>query len=82
MGKVKIIQRGFPLYGGKSRIKRILRLALNVVQYCSVRLKVIADGVAATAIAASEERKHCEIGGNWGDKNVGCAVQINGSLTV
>jgi len=81
LGKAKIIQRGFPLYGGKSRIKRILRLALNVVQYCSVRLKDIADGAAATAIGASEERKHCEIG-ETGDRNVGCAVQINGSLTV
>jgi hypothetical protein len=57
LGKAKIIQRVFPLYGGKSRINCTLRLALNVVQYCCVRLKVIADGAAATAIAASEERK-------------------------
>ena len=81
MGKAKIIQRGFPLYGRKSRINHILRLALNVVQYCIVRLKGIADGAAATAIAASEERQHCERGEN-GDRNVGCAVQINGSLAV
>ena len=71
LGETKIIQRVFPLYGGKSRIKSIL--ALNVVQYCSVRLKVIADGAAATAIAASEGRKQCEIGES-GEGNVGCAV--------
>ena len=59
----------------------MLRLALNVVQYCSVRLKVIADGAAATAIGASEERKPCEMGES-GEGNVGCALQINGSLTV
>jgi len=81
VGKAKIIQRGFPLYGGKSIINRILRLALNVVQYCSVKLKVIADGAAATAIEASERRKQCEIGES-GKGNIGCAVQINGSLTV
>jgi len=46
LGRAKIIQRSFPLYGGKNIINRILRLALNVVQYCSVRLKVIADGAA------------------------------------
>jgi len=46
-----------------------------------VRLKGIADGAAATAIASSEERKQCEIGES-GEGNVGCAVQINGSLTV
>jgi len=81
LGKVKIIQRGFPLYGGKNRTNRILWLALNVVQYCSVRLKGIADGAASTAIAASEERKQREIGES-GEGNIGCAVQINGSLTV
>ena len=81
MGKAQIIQTGFPLYGGKSRTNRILWLALNVVQYCSVRLKVIADGAAATAIAASERRKQHEIGES-GEGNVECAVQINGSLTV
>ena len=81
MGKAKIIQRGFPLYGGKSRLNRILRLALNVVQYCSVRLKGMADGAAATAIAASEERKQCEIGES-GEGNVGSAVYRNGSLAV
>jgi len=57
VGKAKIIHQGFPLYGRKSRINRILRLALNVVQYCSVRLKGIADGAAATAVGASEGRK-------------------------
>ena len=62
LGKAKIIQRGFPLYGRKSRINRILRLALNVVQYCIVRLKVIADGAAATAIGASEGRKQWKVG--------------------
>jgi len=72
LGKAKIIQRGFQLYGGKSRINHILGLALNVVQYCSVRLKVIADGAATTAIAASERRKQCERGES-GEGNVGCA---------
>ena len=81
MGKAKIIQRGFPLYGGKSIINRILGLALNVVQYCSVRLKGIADGAAVRAIGASEGRKQREIGES-GEGNVGCTVQINGSLTV
>jgi len=59
----------------------MLRLALNVVQYCGVRLKVIADGAVATAIAASERRKQCETGES-GEINVGCAAHINGSLTV
>jgi len=62
-------------------MNRILRIALNVVQYCSVRLKGIADGAAATAIAASERRKQCEIG-EIGEGNVGCDAQTNGSLTV
>ena len=57
LGKAKIIQRSFPLYNAKSRMNRILRLALNVVQYYSVRLKVIENVAAATTIAASEERK-------------------------
>ena len=57
LGRAKIIQRVFPLCGGKNRINRILRLALNVVQYCSVRLKVIADGAVATAIAAAEKHE-------------------------
>jgi len=77
----KIIQRGFSLYGGKSIANRILGLAFNVVQYCSVGLKGIADGAAATAIGASERRKQREIGESV-EGNVGCAVQINGSLTV
>jgi len=52
-----------------------------VVQYCGVRLKVIADGAVATAIAASKRRKQCEIGES-GERNVGCAAHINGSLSV
>ena len=51
------------------------------MQYCSVRLKGIADGAAATAIAALEGRKQREIGES-GEGNIGCAVQINGNLTV
>jgi len=38
-----------------------------------VRLKVIADGAAATATAASEERKQCEIG-ETGEENIGCSA--------
>jgi len=41
----------------------------------------MADGAAATAIAASEERKQCEIGES-GEGNVGSAVYRNGSLAV
>jgi hypothetical protein len=37
-----------------------------------VRLKVIADGAAATAIGASEERKQCKIGES-GERNIDCA---------
>jgi hypothetical protein len=57
VGKAKIIQRGFPLYDGKSRINRILRLAKNVIQYYNVRLKVMPNVAAATTTAVSEERK-------------------------
>ena len=62
VGLVQNNSGSFPLYDDKSRLNRILRLALNVVQYYSVRLKVIANVAAATTIAASEERKQLEIG--------------------
>jgi hypothetical protein len=42
-GEAKIIQRRFPLYDEKSRLNRMLQLALNVVQYYNARLKVIAN---------------------------------------
>jgi hypothetical protein len=71
VGKAKIIQRGFPLYVGKSGINHILWLALNVVQYYIVGLKVITNVAAATTIAASEERKQCQIG-ETGKRNIGC----------
>jgi len=58
VGKAKIFQRDFSLYNEKSRINRILGLALNVVQYYNVRLKVIAN-IAAATFAGSEERKQC-----------------------
>jgi hypothetical protein len=51
----------FHLYDAKSTINRILRLALNVVQYYNVRLRVIANVTTAITIAASEERKNCQI---------------------
>jgi hypothetical protein len=48
-------------------------LALNVVQYYNVRLKVIGNVASATTIAASEERKECQIG-ETGERNIGfCA---------
>jgi len=50
-----------PSYGAKSRTNRILWLALNVVKYYIVRLKVIAKVVASTT-SASEERKQSQIG--------------------
>ena len=52
MGKDNIVQGGFVLYGAKRRTNRALRLALNVVQCYSVRLKVIANVAVATTIAA------------------------------
>jgi len=38
-----------------------------------VRLEVIADGAAATAIGVSEKRKQCEIGES-GERNIRCAA--------
>ena len=73
VGKAKILQRVYPVYVAKSRINRILRLALNGVKYDSVRLKIVAKVAAATAIAASEERKECQIGES-GERNVGCSA--------
>jgi hypothetical protein len=59
VGKDRIIERGFILYDGKSRVNDKLRLALNVVQYYNVRLKGIGNGAAATAIVALEKREQC-----------------------
>jgi len=73
VGKAKINQGGFPLYDGKSRINRTLRLALNLVQYYNVRLEVIANVAAATTIAASEERKQCRIE-ETRKRNIGCSA--------
>ena len=57
LGEAKINQQYFPLQVERSSINRILCLALNVVQYYNVRLKVIANVAAATTIVASEESK-------------------------
>ena len=48
------------------------------VQYFKARLKVIADVDAATAIAASDERKQWELWQNW-ERIIGCAVYKNSS---
>jgi hypothetical protein len=61
------------LYYAKSTINLLLLSALNVVQYYNVRLTVIANVATATTIAASDERKQCQIGGT-GKRNIGCAA--------
>jgi hypothetical protein len=75
----KIIQRVSSIYDAKCRRNRILRLALNVVQYYNVRQKVIANVAAATTIAASEERKQCQIG-ETGERIIGCCAQKTAAL--
>ena len=79
LGNGKIIQPGFPLHDAKSRKNRILRLASNVVQYYSARLKVRANMATATTIAGSEERKQCQIG-ETGEGNIGCSALKTASL--
>ena len=65
MGKAKSIQPGFPLYDAKSRKNRILRLASNVVQYYSVRLKVRVNMATATTVCRFGGKETVPDRGNW-----------------